>query len=184
MPRGQRDELFAPPVEVWVGGDHQRTGPLLGERGEGWLQVTVDAGVLNYNLQPKRLPRDCRGRQLRLGVHTCRVHQQTHYCHPGSISRSSSNCFPTNSPARLATPVALPPGRLKLATSPSLTGSTATLKTIGILFVAAIAACAAEPLKATITATGRPTSSAAISGNRSYRPSAQRNAMCTFWPST
>src|SRR5262245_13468510 len=82
MPRGQRDELFAPPVEVWVGGDHQRTGPLLGERGEGWLQVTVDAGVLNYNLQPKRLPRDCRGRQLRLGVHTCRVHQQTHYCHP------------------------------------------------------------------------------------------------------
>ena len=37
-------------------------------------------------------------------------------------------------------PVALPPGRAKLATIPSLTGSSPTPKTIGIVAVAALAA--------------------------------------------
>ena len=40
-------------------------------------------------------------------------------------------------------PVRLPPGRARLATRPSLTGSSATLKTIGIVVVAALAANAA-----------------------------------------
>ena len=40
-------------------------------------------------------------------------------------------------------PVALPPGRAKLATRPNLTGSSATPKTIGIVVVAALAAGAA-----------------------------------------
>jgi putative ABC transport system substrate-binding protein len=38
------------------------------------------------------------------------------------------------------TPVALPPGRARLATRPSLTGSSPTPKTIGIVAVAALAA--------------------------------------------
>src|SRR5262249_7629654 len=38
------------------------------------------------------------------------------------------------------TPVALPPGRLRLATRPSLTGSSVTLKTMGVPLLAAIAA--------------------------------------------
>src|SRR5262249_19716694 len=38
------------------------------------------------------------------------------------------------------TPVALPPGRARLATRPSLTGSVPTPKTIGIVVVAALAA--------------------------------------------
>src|SRR5262249_26847237 len=37
-------------------------------------------------------------------------------------------------------PVALPPGRLMLVTSPSVTGSSPALKTIGMLDVAALAA--------------------------------------------
>ena len=41
------------------------------------------------------------------------------------------------------TPVALPPGRARLATRPSLTGSSPTPKTIGIVAVAALAAIAA-----------------------------------------
>ena len=40
-------------------------------------------------------------------------------------------------------PVALPPGRARLATRPSLTGSSPTPKTIGIVAVAALAASAA-----------------------------------------
>ena len=38
------------------------------------------------------------------------------------------------------TPVRLPPGRARLATRPSLTGSSVTLNTIGIVVVAALAA--------------------------------------------
>ena len=41
------------------------------------------------------------------------------------------------------TPVTLPPGRLRLATSPSSTGSAAVSKTIGMVVVAAFAASAA-----------------------------------------
>ena len=37
-------------------------------------------------------------------------------------------------------PVALPPGRARLATRPSLTGSSPTMNTIGIVVVAALAA--------------------------------------------
>src|SRR5262245_14249051 len=54
------------------------------------------------------------------------------------------------SPSRLAAtsrvkklmPVALPPGRARLATRPNLTGSSPTPKTIGIVVVAALAAWA------------------------------------------
>jgi hypothetical protein len=42
------------------------------------------------------------------------------------------------------TPVALPPGLARLATRPSLTGSSGTVKTMGIVVVAALAACAAK----------------------------------------
>src|SRR5262249_56572798 len=38
-------------------------------------------------------------------------------------------------------PVTLPPGRLRLATRPSLTGSPLAVNTIGIVLVAALAAC-------------------------------------------
>ena len=48
----------------------------------------------------------------------------------------------------------LPPGRLRLATRPSLTGSPPMVKTIGIVEVAALAASAAGvPPVATITVT-------------------------------
>jgi hypothetical protein len=45
-------------------------------------------------------------------------------------------------------PVALPRGRAKLATRPVLTGSIGTLKTIGIVIVAALAAVAMRVLLA------------------------------------
>ena len=51
------------------------------------------------------------------------------------------------------TPVTLPPGRLRLATRPSLTGSLPVAKTIGIVVVAALAAIAEEVSCAAITAT-------------------------------
>ena len=69
--------------------------------------------------------------------------------------------------------MALPPGRLRLATRPSLTGSSLTLKTMGVPPLAAIAARAAFVFgAATMTAACRRTRSAARSGRRSYCPSA------------
>src|SRR5262249_12494011 len=71
------------------------------------------------------------------------------------------------------TPVALPPGRLRLATKPILTGSPPTVNTIGIVDVAALAASAeGSPPVVARTATPRRTRSAASAGRRSYWPSA------------
>jgi hypothetical protein len=65
-------------------------------------------------------------------------------------------------------PVALPPGRARLVTSPSLTGSVPVLNTIGIVAVASLAAEAdVSPPTVTITVTRRDTRSAAKAGTRS-----------------
>ena len=61
----------------------------------------------------------------------------------GTSSRRSSSRFAVNSPLKKLIPVTLPPGRARLATRPSLTGSSPTTKTMGIVVVAALAASAA-----------------------------------------
>ena len=72
----------------------------------------------------------------------------------GSSSCISSSRFGATSTFRLVTPVTLPPGRLRQATSPRSTGSPPIPKTIGIVAVAAFAASAeAVPPAATSTAT-------------------------------
>src|SRR5262249_17611948 len=91
----------------------------------------------------------------------------------GSSSRTSSKCFATSSALKMLMPVRLPPGRARLGTRPSLTGSSATEKTMGIVVVASFAAEAALAM-ATITPTGRRTNSAASSGSRSTGFSVQR----------
>jgi len=103
----------------------------------------------------------------------------------GTISRRSSSRFATNSVVKILIPVRLPPGRARLATRPSRTGSSATTKTMGIVVVAALAAKAERgPPVAAMTATCRRTNSAASAGSRSYWPSAQRYSFATFSPST
>src|SRR5262245_42065349 len=65
--------------------------------------------------------------------------------------------------------VTLPPGRLRLATSPFSTGSLPLANTIGMLVVATLAASAETTLPvAKMASTGRLTSSAASAGSRSY----------------
>ena len=79
----------------------------------------------------------------------------------------------------------LPPGRARLATRPSWTGSSATAKTMGIVVVAALAAKAeGVPPVTAMTATCRRTNWAASAGSRLYWPSAQRYSIATFSPST
>ena len=71
----------------------------------------------------------------------------------GTSSCSSSSRFGPTSTLKEVTPVRLPPGRFRLATSPTSTGSLPIPKTIGIVAVAAFAANAAGVPAATITAT-------------------------------
>src|SRR5215813_6943440 len=89
----------------------------------------------------------------------------------GSSSCSSSSRFGASSRAKLVTPVTLPPGRLRLATSPTSTGSTPTPKTIGISPVAALAA-SAEAVPPALTRTA--TRSAAGRHRPPLRPSGRR----------
>ena len=87
----------------------------------------------------------------------------------GTTSRKISSRFATSGFVSRLTPVELPPGWLRLATSPSLTGSPPVLKTIGIVVVAALAASAdVLPPVETRTAIPRLTRSAASVGSRSY----------------
>jgi hypothetical protein len=103
---------------------------------------------------------------------------------PGRISCNSSSRLATSSTPIKVAPVTFPPGRPRLRTNPARTGSEAVVNTIGVVFVAVIAArMATSPAPAQITATLRLTRSAAIAGRRSKWPSAQRYSMVTFPPS-
>lgn len=98
----------------------------------------------------------------------------------GATSLSSSNCFPTTSGAMLASPVMLLPGRARLATRPAATGSPETVKTMGIVLVACLAASVGGGDAVTMTSTFMRTSSAASPGSRSYCPSADRYSIAMF----
>ena len=100
------------------------------------------------------------------------------------ISCSSSSRLATSSTPIKVIPVRFPSGRPRLDTKPALTGSEAVVNTIGIVFVAAIAArMATSPAPAQMTAALRLTRSAAMAGSRSNWPSAQRYSMATLRPS-
>ena len=168
MARGQRDEPFAPGGEERAGTDKQRTGPALRERRKGGVDLAVVLASRMMSCSPRVSAAACTSfappRYLDcLGFTSTAIADAL-----GTSSRSSSRRFCPN-PASKVTPVTLPPGRLRLATRPCLTGSLPVTKTIGIVVVAALAASAA-PAFATITATGRRT-------NRPPAPAAGRIAL-------
>src|SRR5262249_1584295 len=83
----------------------------------------------------------------------------------GTNWRSSSSRFVTDAVERKLTPVALPPGRLRLATRPLMTGSSPVTTTIGTVVVAALAVLA-ELVFPTVRATCWRAKSATRAGNR------------------
>ena len=84
----------------------------------------------------------------------------------GTTSLSIYNLLVFSSGANVESPVTLPPGRARLATRPSPTGSTLLVTTIGIVVVAFLAADAAGPDVTTIRSTLSRTKSAASKGRR------------------
>ena len=100
---------------------------------------------------------------------------------------SSSTLFPASStPGKVDTPVTFPPGRARLATNPSRTGSGPPVAmTMGMVLVASLAArTTGVPPIATMRSTWSWTSSAARAGRRSRSPSAERDSNVMFCPST
>ena len=86
----------------------------------------------------------------------------------GTKAFKSSKRFLPRSVVKTLIPVALPPGRLKLGTSPNATGSAPTMNTTGMVLVVDVAASALTfPPVAAITFTRRDTKSEASSGSRS-----------------
>ena len=75
-------------------------------------------------------------------VRTVRVHQHGNCCRLGHELAQQLQSLRPQHGVEKTTPVTLPPGRLRLATRPSLTGSLPVAKTIGIVVVAALAASA------------------------------------------
>src|SRR6516164_2474855 len=100
----------------------------------------------------------------------------------GTTSRNSSRRLPARSVDWSDRPVMLPPGRDRLATKPLPTGSFATANTIGMTDVACFTASSAVP-DVTMTSTFSWTNSAAISTNRSSRPSPHRYSTAMVRPS-
>ena len=92
--------------------------------------------------------------------------------------------FANRSTWRKVTPVMLPPGRARLETKPLLTGSSPVIITMGIVFVAALAARIAGGDEATMTSTRSRTSSFARTAIRSCCPSAKPFRNSTLSPST
>ena len=92
---------------------------------------------------------------------------------PAAASRNSCSRLLAISVDRLDSPVTLPPGRAKLATTPPPTGSVPNAKTMGIASVACLNVATAIELE-TMRSTLSRTNSAAISAWRAGCPSGER----------
>src|SRR5262249_41743606 len=152
----QCDDLIAPPEEVGIGADDERASSLVNKRGKSGSHVMLPAGVHDNESLVDGLRRGLRFAQVVPGFFGIfRVHEiadrrarwrqlQGNFqplCHQGAVNK--------------AMPVALPPGRLKLATKPELIGSLWLRNTIGVVELAAMAAREELPPVVTMTATRR-----------------------------
>src|SRR5262249_15016708 len=168
-----------------VGSHEQSIGALADKHGKGSIDLADCAGTDDLDLQPEGVSRFAHIRQCGLGVTALIGLTST----PTRMALGTRSC---RSDSRLACvsrpnvwkPVAFPPGRARLATRPSLTGSRPTPKAIGIVAVAALAATAGASPSAAITATRLRTRSAITAGRRSNLPSRKWYSMVTFRPPT
>ena len=155
MASRQRDDTLPMGVQERAGTDEQRTSPALDEGCKRCLDVAVAGGIENDELLADRLRRGLHVSPLRLGfIGVFGFTSTAIVVALGTSWRSNSSRFAPSTPPKKFTPVTLPPGRLRLATRPCLTGSLPLAKTIGTVVVAALAASVAMVLPA-ITATGR-----------------------------
>src|SRR5262249_39337110 len=182
MAHRQRDKLHATGDEERFRADKKCIGPFFDKRCKGSVDVCICARGDDFGLPP-----DGRSRRLQFcdkgignnGIVRVDEHAKA-CCSRQQLVEQPEPLVPIPTPKSLI-PVALPPGRLRLATRPIFTGSAPMTKTMGIVSVAALAASVAAVLPGvTMAVTRRRTSSAARAGRRSFWPSAQRYSIATF----
>src|SRR5215472_2904800 len=101
----------------------------------------------------------------------------------GDISLSRSSNFALKLNSKLVKPVALPPGRAKLATKPLPTGSIVVTNTIGTVRLICSKSATIELAVPRTTSGFDATNSAAYLRNSSVLPAPQRVSTCTLPPS-
>src|SRR6266545_5058554 len=149
----QCGELLAPAIEQSIIADRQRACPQSGQGCEDRIEVAFGARLQDMGLQPDRAGRRLQLSRLGLGIGPVGLTRSAMVLAVGTSSCSSSKRFGPSSTVRSLTPVRLPPGRFRLATSPDPTGSLPTMNTTGVVVVAALAARAAETPLTAITLT-------------------------------
>ena len=169
MARRQWTKMDTPAGEKGVIADEEGVGPLAHKGREGRIDLAAGAGIKDWICNPMaRAAGSTSLTVVSVFAALAGLTSTATRVAAGTSSRSSSSRFAANSPLKKLMPVRLPPGRARLATRPSLTGSSPTAKTMGIVVVAALAANAAGvPPIVAITATCRRTRSAASAGSRS-----------------
>jgi len=127
MARRQRGKLDAPTEEEWVSGNQKRVRFVVRECREGVLDLAAVARPNQSACTPTLEAVFVTSlSQLSLTGFFGLTSTPTRAAE-GRSSRSNPNCFVPSSALKKFTPVALPSGRLRLATRPSLTGSSLTL---------------------------------------------------------
>src|SRR5262249_21386511 len=164
--RCQRSKLDAPGLEERIRVDEESVSLLAHKSRESLIDLAAGAGFENPALQPHGAGSGINVSQCGLGIARARIDEHDNMGGIGHQLTQQSQPLCVNSTVKKLIPVRLPPGRARLVTRPSLTGSSGTPKTMGIVVVAALAANAAEP-SAAITETWRRTRSAASAGSRS-----------------
>src|SRR5436190_17995918 len=138
MAQRQRSNLVTPALEVGIV-DCDGIGPLRDGRCERRVNFALGAGVNDDDLQPEATAAVCAPWLASWDmVGLFGFTSTTILVALGIASCNNSSRFAVTSLPRKVAPVTLPPGRLRLATSPPATGSAPVVKTIGITRVVAI----------------------------------------------
>src|SRR5262245_11422599 len=134
--------------------DNQRAGPAFDERRKGRLEFVFATHFRDRQLAPEHACRHEDFAQHLLAHHgTCIRKVSDRCCLRNQLAQEIESLCHQLGVVKVTT-VTLPPGRLRLATRPTRTGSAPMARTMGIVEVAACAACAeGTPPVAAITAT-------------------------------
>jgi hypothetical protein len=139
--------------QVSIAEDEQGVGSVARKSRKGRIDLAAGPSIENIDLQPEDAGGHLYFFQCVLGrQRICGVDQQRNASGLGNKLTQERQPFSRKLGEKKLMPVALPPGRARLVTRPSLTGSSVTPKTIGIVVVAAWAATAAGAKPGALTA--------------------------------
>ena len=113
----QCGELFAPAIEECIGSDHERAGSQLDQGREDRIEVAFGAGMQEWSCSPRVRAAACRSLARISAEGLAGLTRSAMMVAAGTNSCSSSSRFGPSSTFNGVTPVTLPPGRLRLATS-------------------------------------------------------------------